>query len=441
MRTFLLPRQARSQNALEKKIMNLTPEELSILNGQQGETLQTLMQILVDYGKKHGAVQLVPIEGQPHLEISSGNSRDKAFLHIFKLATSAGLRSLEPFTVNPRPPGFRTMKSGLAGRLSTALTYRQQAAFENQLRALGLKDDHAFTCACYLPETGNIPQRGAALAWSEISAVAFANSVLGARSNRTPAGIDLLCAILGKVPLFGLLTEAGRQAEWKVGIATSRLPDPQILGSAIGMKIGGQIPYIVGLDAHLGPGRSPRADDYLKDLGAAAARHNVMLFHVENITPEAVERRQALLAEHHQTYLVDDNELQGVMDGLPTRQQPKMVLIGCPHLSIHQVAEWVDRIEDALQAAGTSKAALPTYLFTGPDVITVLQQELPEIIERVPRLGIHLSPTCPLLYLETPLASRQHIATNARKLCAEECGQFFPESDLLQTIAAGRLPG
>jgi predicted aconitase len=420
--------------------MKLTPEEQSILDGQQGESLQMLMELLVQYGEDCDAEQLVPIEGQPHLEISSCASRDRTFNHIFKQASTAGLQSLEPFTVNPRPPGFGTLKSGLAGRLSTALTYRQQTTFENQLRAMGLKNENAFTCASYLPETGNIPQRGAPLAWSEISAVAFANSVLGARSNRTPAGIDLLCAILGKVPLFGLLTEAGRQASLKVGIATSRLPDPQLLGSVIGLKATGQVPYIVGLDAHLGPGRSLRADDYIKDMGAAAASSGVMLFHVENITPEAVEKRQALLIEDHQTYLVDDNELQHFMDTLPAQRQPKMVFIGCPHLSVHQVAEWADRIEEALKTANKSRVSRPTYLFAGPDVIAAFQQNTPETHQRLASMGVQLSPTCPLLYLETPAASRQTIAANARKLCGGAGGQFFQESALLQFISTGDLP-
>jgi predicted aconitase len=420
--------------------MKLTPEEHSILDGQQGEPLQALMELLVQYGEDCGAEQLVPIEGQPHLENSSCSSQDQTFNHIFKQASAAGLQSLEPFTVNPRPPGFGTFKAGLAGRLSAALTYRQQTPFENQLKAMGLKDDNAFTCACYLPETGNIPQRGAPLAWSEISAVAFANSVLGARSNRTPAGIDLLCAILGKVPLFGLLTETGRQASWKVGIATSRLPDPQVLGSAIGLKTNGQVPYIVGLDAHLGPGRSLRADDYLKDMGAATASSGVMLYHVENITPEAVEKRQDILNKSHQTYLVDDNELQNILDNLPAPKQPKMVFIGCPHLSIHQIADWTTRIEETLKTAGKSKAGLPTYLFAGPDVIAAFQQNAPAAHQRLMAMSVQLSPTCPLLYLETPTASRRAIATNARKLCGGTAGQFFQDDTLLHIIAAGRLP-
>jgi predicted aconitase len=420
--------------------MKLTPEEQSILDGQQGEALQALMEILVQYGEGNGAEHLVPIEGQPHLEVSSHAGWSPTFECVFKLAASAGLRSLEPFSANPRPPGFTALKSGLAGRLSNALTYRGQAAFEKQLGSMGLKDNNAFTCTPYLPQTGSVPQRGAALAWSEISAVAYANSVLGARSNPTPAGIDLLCAILGKVPLFGLLLEAGRQAHWKVGIATSRLPDPQLLGAAIGLKTGGQAPYIVGLDAHLGPGRSPRADDYLKDMGTAAASHGVMLFHVENITPEAVYKRQSLLAESHQTYLIDDNELQGVMDVLPVYKKPKLVFIGCPHLSMHQIAGWACRIEEALNTAGNKRTALPTYLFSSPDVIAALGQKSPEMEPRLGEMGVLISPNCPLLYLETPLGARRPIATNARKLCVRGSGQFFRERDLLHLITAGSLP-
>jgi predicted aconitase len=113
---------------------------------------------------------------------------------------------------------------------------------------LGLKDVEAYTCTPYLAEVGNIPRRGARLAWSESSCVVFANSVLAARTNRNAAVMDILCNIAGKTPLTGFLTDEGRRANWWVEVTTRSLPNPQLLGAAIGMKVMEDVPYIVGLD-------------------------------------------------------------------------------------------------------------------------------------------------------------------------------------------------
>lgn len=164
-----------------------------------------------------------------------------------------------------------------------------QKEYESQLKALGLKDDNAFTCACYLPQVGNTPGKGDVLSWAESSAVVYANSVLGARCNRNSAFIDLFGSILGKVPYFGLLTDEGRKATWVIDVRCTEKPEAQILGSAIGLKVVEDVPYIKGLDKYLHSlDDSSRA--YLKDMGAAAASNGAVgLYHVENITPEAVD--------------------------------------------------------------------------------------------------------------------------------------------------------
>ena len=116
--------------------------------------------------------------------------------------------------------------------------------------------------------------------------------------------IDLLSYITGKTPLAGLLTDEGRQANWLVEINTNDLPLPQLLGAVIGSKVLDGVPYIVELDRFLGRGLSDATKDYLREMGAGCATYSaVALFHVENITPEALEQGRDLLLQDHASNL------------------------------------------------------------------------------------------------------------------------------------------
>ena len=142
--------------------------------------------------------------------------------------------------------------------------YSKQEYYEGQLEKLGLVEKDAFTCTCYMDEVGNTPKQGDILSWSESSAVVYANSVLGARCNRNSGIIDLMGSVVGYVPHFGLLTDDGRKARWIVEIRTAKKPEAQLLGSAIGMKVMEDVPYIVGLDRWLGT-LDEGTKAYLKD--------------------------------------------------------------------------------------------------------------------------------------------------------------------------------
>ena len=195
--------------------------------------------------------------------------------------------------------------------------YTKQEEYEQQLERLGLLNKDAFTCTCYMDEVGNVPRQGEVLSWSESSAVVYANSVLGARCNRNSGIIDLMGSVLGYVPRFGLLTDEGRKASWVVEIRTSKKPEAQLLGSAIGMKVMEDVPYIVGLDKWLGT-LDEDAKTYLKDFGAATASNGAVgLYHVEGITPEAVQQGRALVSEGARTYVIDDAELERVYKSYP----------------------------------------------------------------------------------------------------------------------------
>ena len=422
--------------------MFLNDEEKAILEGKQGATLQKVMHSVVLYGEAFNAGRLVQLEGAPHFVTSFGASMIKPYFAMMDELIEARLKSQRPFTVDPRPVDFDSINPGFLPGLVSRLIYGKQAFYEDQLRKVGLKNDNAFSCACYLPEVGNIPAYGALLAWSESSAVVYANSVLGARTNRNSAGIDLMCNILGKAPLFGLLTDEGRRATWLVEVKTSRKPNPQLLGSAIGIKVVEDVPMIVGLDNFLGNSLDETASAYLKDMGAASASNGAVgLYHVENLTPEVKQAGRAILAEGYQSYLVDDAELERVRLTYPVlwkniNARPRLAFVGCPHLSRGQVVEWATRFEDALARKGKERLKLPVYMCSAPDVIDAVKQD-PALSGKLRKLGARLTPICPLMYMNNPLCARQPIVTNSNKLRTYSTARFFLDEDLLEIAVDG----
>ena len=233
----------------------------------------------------------MPLDGPVHLVTSFWNSLTPVFEMMDELI--AHNLKTRPFTVDPRPLDYANVKCNPLGKLVFKIMYGKQEEYEGQLQKVGLKDENAFSCTCYLPEVGNIPKKGDILAWAESSAVVYANSVIRARGNRNSGIIELFCGILGKAPEFGLLTDEGRRAKWLVEVKTTKVPNAQVLGSAIGMKVVEDVPYITGLDRFLGAGLSPDTCDYLKDMGAASASNGAVgLYHVKTLRGSCGRRTQ-----------------------------------------------------------------------------------------------------------------------------------------------------
>lgn len=193
----------------------------------------------------------------------------------------AGLPAGQKFTAAPKPLDPRVPSSLLDDLVFKKIMYTQQKRYEEQMRKLGITDDDDYTCACYLDQVGNTPKKGDVLSWAESSAVVYANSVLGARCNRNSGMIELMGSIAGFVPEFGLLTDEGRKAGWVVELRCQSKPEAQLLGSAIGMKVMEEVPYVKGLDAWLGNELNDEAKAYLKDFGAATASNGAVgLYHI-----------------------------------------------------------------------------------------------------------------------------------------------------------------
>ena len=420
--------------------MKLTSQEQEILDGKQGKTLQKVMRTLVRYGELFGADRLIDVKGSGHLVTSFGISLMTATFDVMQELIDAGLKTQQPFTVDPRPIDNKNVPSGVIQKIVASIMYGKQKEYESQLKALGLKDDNAFTCACYLPQVGNTPGKGDVLSWAESSAVVYANSVLGARCNRNSAFIDLFGSILGKVPYFGLLTDEGRKATWVIDVRCTEKPEAQILGSAIGLKVVEDVPYIKGLDKYLHSlDDSSRA--YLKDMGAAAASNGAVgLYHVENITPEAVDQGESLIAEGYKIYVIDDAELERVKKSYPVmwkdeNAKPALAFIGCPHLTLAQLTEWTEKIEESLKISGNKKVVVNTVLCSAPDVIAEFKEK-PEY-SRLIATGAKLTYICPLMYMNNTKCKTMPVITCSNKLRTYTCAKYGTEDDILNQITKG----
>ena len=422
--------------------MFLTDEQQAILNGSKGETMAKVMKTLVMYGETFGADKLVPVTSEyNHLVTSFGLKMMGPVFDLMQQLIDAGALSQQKFSVDPRPLDKKVPANFLMNFIFNNFMYSKQADYEKQLQTLGLMDQDAFTCACYLDQMGNKPQKGDVLSWAESSAVVYANSVLGARCNRNSGIMDIMGSIAGYVPSFGLLTDEGRKATWIVKVECQKKPEAQLLGSAIGMKVMEDVPYITGMNKWLGTELNEESCAYLKDFGAATASNGAVgLYHIENLTPEAKELGAGLIAEGAKVYVIDDAELERVKNNYPVMWKnvdaaPKLCFIGCPHMSMQQLIDWTVRVEEGLKRSGEKKVVIPTVFTTAPAVKKEFEKT--EYAARLEKTGVILSYICPLMYMNNPLAGKMPVITCSNKLRTYTTARFYTEEEILVKITKG----
>jgi predicted aconitase len=438
----------KSMADLQNLRIKLNEEERHILQGKEGPTMQKVLETVVLYGEALGAGRLVDIEGDGHFVIPWATPGIAPPLEMLDELVAAGLKTKYPFTLDPRPPlDFENLSLRPEQEQALEHMYRNQARYDERMLQLGRRDADAYTCNPYVPEVGNVPKKGTVVAWSESACAVFANSLLAARTNRNGAIMDLLSNIVGKTPLTGLLTDQGRRATWLVKVATAKPPHPQLLGAAIGMKVVEDVPFIVGLDRFLGSGLSEETRDYLQEMGAACAAYGAVgLYHVENITPEAVDQGADLLIPGHATYIVDDQELQDLRASYPVmwadeEAKPEKCFIGCPHLSLPQLYRWTNKIDNALEARSQSQLAVETIIFAAPQVLQKFRADV-RAYERLERAGVRLSATCAETLFEGGVSAGEAIITNSNKLRAyTTTARFFPDDELVEIMASGEIEG
>ena len=422
--------------------MQLTPQQQALLDGAQGETMAKVVKTLVMYGDTFGAQRMVPVTSEyGHTVISFGLAVMKPVYDLYDRLIEAGLTSGQKFTADPRPLDKNVPTSLLEDIVFRKIMYTQQARYEEQLRKLGITADNGYTCTCYLEQVGNQPRKGDILSWAESSAVVYANSVLGARCNRNSGMLELMGSIAGFVPEFGLLTDEGRKAHWLIEVKCQSRPEPQLLGSAIGMKVMEDVPYVVGLDKWLGTELDDAACTYLKDFGAATASNGAVgLYHIANLTPEAKELGEALIAPGARLYVIDDQELQRIQDGYPVvwknrDAQPKLCFMGCPHMSLEQLKTWTDRVEASLAEAGRSKVCIPTVFTAAPAVLKEFEKT--PYAARLKKTGVITSYICPLMYMNNPLCGKMPVITSSNKLRTYTTARYHTDDEILARITKG----
>ena len=422
--------------------MILNDEQQAILNGSKGETMAKVMKTLVMYGETFGAERLVPVTSKyNHLVTSFGLKVMSPVYDLMAQILDAGVSSSQKFSVDPRPLDKNVPANFLQNLVFNKFMYTKQDFYEGQLEKLGLMNEDAFSCTCYMDEVGNKPQKGEILSWAESSAVVYANSVFGARCNRNSGIIDLMGSSVGYVPEFGLLTDEGRKATWVVKIETTKKPEAQLLGSAIGMKVMEAVPYVVGLDKWIGNELDDSACTYLKDFGAATASNGAVgLYHIANLTPEAVELGESLIAEGAKEYVVTDAELERVKNEYPVIWKnkdatPQLCFMGCPHMSLQQLKDWTDKVEAGLKEAGNKKVLIPTVFTAAPGVLKEFEKT--PYAARLKATGVITSYICPLMYMNNPLCKKMPVITSSNKLRTYTTARYYTDDEILMQITKG----
>ncbi|MFX0102318.1 MAG: aconitase X catalytic domain-containing protein [Candidatus Hodarchaeota archaeon] len=371
--------------------MKLNIEEQVILDGQQGVTLQKCLKSLVKYGEFFNADRLVPIS-HGHLAMSSGANLFETYLDVFTKLAGAGMQFKVPTTINPRY--FKEPRSFLEKLLFT----RQDELEKNFLAMGGIPN---FSCAPYFG--ANVPIKDEILAWAESSAVIYANSIIGARTNRNSVVIDLFSAVLGVTPNFGLLLDENRKADYQVTVDKGIIANPAdfvLLGYYIGELLQDKIPYIKGI---------PGSVDDLKNMGAAmAASGGIGMYHVEGVTPEAKESGEKILKEGFKTLAIKSSNLTELKSRLAIgRKKVNLVFIGCPHLSLEELI-MVTRLMEG------HRVKKRLWINSAPEVIETFKKS--KHYEAFQQTGSHLLSICPYTMFNSPSIKKRHILTNSGKM-------------------------
>ena len=311
--------------------MRLTPADQAMLDGDAGPAARMAMSIIVRMARVYGAAELMDISAA---HIDSSIYLGEACLEYAERLAGLGARVAVPSTLNVSgldEHGWQewAVPSDWAGKAR-----RQMLAYQ----AMGCQP--TWTCAPY--QTAQRPAFGQQIAWGESNAIVFANSVLGARTERYPDLLDICCAITGRVPAAGLhLTEnrAGQVLFRLVDVPLAIQQDDSfwpVFGHLLGQVAQDRIPVIDGLAVQ-------PSEDQLKALGAAAASSGtVALFHMVGVTPEAPTLAAAFQGRApSQTVAVTPAVLRAARAELSTADGARldMVVLGSPHFSLGEFAQ------------------------------------------------------------------------------------------------------
>jgi len=396
--------------------MDLTTEEHEMLNGKKGPAVQKAMEIVVALAEIYGAKGLVPVKSVNVSGVSYKNLGDAGIGFLNEWA-DLGAKVVVPTTLNPAGMDLIDWKKqGVSHEFA-----EKQDKVINAFTRMGIPK----TCTCTPYLIGNLPKMGDHISWGESSAVCYANSVLGARTNREGGPSALAAAICGRTGNFGYHLDENRQGNVVVNVKCSMEKDSDFgaLGQIIGKQLKNDVPYFKGIKA---------ASNYqLKALGASlAAWGGVALFHVEGITPEAKGKNMVGKG----TRAITVGSLQEAYDAMNTDgDEIDFVSIGCPHAS-------VDEIKNVAELVGEKKLKAKLWVTTA----RATKEKVPEAVKSIEEAGgLVLADTCVVV---SPIKSMgyKHLATNSGKMAyysPNYCGvtvRFGTTEQCIQAAIDGR---
>lgn len=335
--------------------MELTAYEKQMLEGAHGPAPRFAMEVLVKLGQIYGADRMVEV-ASAQIMAHYGSLHD-AGLELAEKFVALGGRFVIPTTEDPLSVCERHWRDiGIA---------EEYAAKQERLRraVLTLGAQPAWTCTPYF--AGNLPRFGQNVSWAESSAVSFANSVLGARTNRTPAGLNYCAALTGRMPRMGLYRPENRRGQVLVRVDAGEMSslDYNTLGLIIGKSVGNRVPVVEGLPDSAG------VDD-LKYLGAAAASSGVVaLYHAPGLTPEAMAGDPFGGQEPLERLRVGRDELTAMRREMNTATgEAELGVVGCPHYSVPEMQQLA-----GLLKGQRLKPSRELWVYTSPTVYELAQ--------------------------------------------------------------------
>ena len=297
--------------------MELTEEEQSMLDGEMGTAAQRSMEILVAIGKIYGAPRLIPVSSVQVAGVSYLNLGEAGLEFLNDMAVDGRVRVRT--TLNPAGMDLEDWrKLGIDDSFA-----EKQLEVIEAYRRMGVET----TCTCTPYLAGNLPALGEHLAWSESSAVCYANSVLGARTNREGGPSALAAALTGKTPEYGLHLDSERSADILVLVDCELCGTMQYsaLGYVLGKIAGSKIPLLRGLE-------DPSIEE-LKALCASFATYGGgAMFHMEGVTPDVTP-----IPSKEES--IEWEQIEDAVEALNDDTEIDLVAIGCPHASIEEIEE------------------------------------------------------------------------------------------------------
>jgi predicted aconitase len=363
--------------------LELKEEERALLDGREGRAAKKAMEILVALGEIYGARQLVEVKSVQIAGVSYDNLGDAGLAFLQEMAEDG--RARVHATLNPA--GMDLVDWQELG-ISESFAEKQKQVVETFAR-MGV----VTSCTCTPYFVGNEPHAGETIAWSESSAVCYANSVLGARTNREGGPSALAAALTGKTAAYGFHQDEKRQPVISVEVRTllKDVTDYGALGKVLGDRLGSRVPYIHGLEQS--------TPDQLKSLCASIATYGgTAMFHAAGISPERVR-------EPRERLTVGSEELDRAKEEMIDDEEVDFVAIGCPHCSLEELRT----IDGLLRGRQVSKE---TWIAVARHVKQVAEEE--GIVARIRESGARLAAdTC---FVVAPIRGRfRCMATNSAK--------------------------